>query len=107
MTQHRWAWTEIDLTAIQDNVGTLKALTQAGTLFMAVVKADGYGHGAVDVARAALAAGADRLGVATVDEGHRASGRGHTGPVQLLSEPPETTIREHPRARLDSHCHHA
>jgi len=94
VTQHRWAWTEIDLTAVQDNVRTLKALTKPGTLFMAVVKADGYGHGAVHVARAAVAAGADRLGVATLDEGIALRDAGITGPIQLLSEPPETTIRE-------------
>ena len=94
MTQHRWAWAEIDLSAIQDNVRTLKALTKPGTLFMAVVKADGYGHGALHVARAALAAGADRLGVATLDEGVELRDAGITGPIQLLSEPPETTIRE-------------
>ena len=53
---------EIDLAAVTANVRTLKAL--AGTATMAVVKADGYGHGAVPVARAALAGGADLLGVA-------------------------------------------
>jgi len=94
VTQHRWAWTEIDLTAIQDNVRALGALTRPGTLFMAVVKADGYGHGALHVARAALAAGADRLGVATVNEAMALRDAGVTGPIQLLSEPPETTIRE-------------
>ncbi len=96
MTQHRWAWTEIDLSAIQDNVRTLKALTKPGTLFMAVVKADGYGHGALHVARAALHAGADRLGVATLDEGIELREAGVTGPIQLLSEPPESAIRERP-----------
>jgi len=55
---------------------------------MAVVKADGYGHGASEVAQAALAAGADRLGVATVDEGVRLRKAGITAPVQILSEPP-------------------
>ncbi len=94
MTQHRWAWTEIDLSAIQHNVRTLKALTKPGTLFMAVVKADGYGHGALHVARAALSAGANRLGVATLDEAIALREAGITSPIQLLSEPPETAIRE-------------
>ncbi|NTU72171.1 MAG: alanine racemase [Coriobacteriia bacterium] len=94
MTQHRWAWVEIDLAAIQSNVRSLKGLTRPGTLFMAVVKADGYGHGALHVARAALAAGADRLGVATLDEALALRDAGITGPIQLLSEPPESTIRE-------------
>lgn len=94
MTQHRWAWAEIDLAAIQHNVRTLKALTRPGTAFMAVVKADGYGHGALLVARAAQSAGADRLGVATLDEGVALRDAGITGPIQLLSEPPESCIRE-------------
>jgi len=90
--QHRWAWTEIDLSAIERNVRTLKALTRPGTLFMAVVKADGYGHGALRVARTALSAGADRLGVATVHEAIQLRDAGISAPLQLLSEPPEASI---------------
>lgn len=48
----------IDLSAIAHNVGVLRQRSGAGVI--AVVKADGYGHGAVEVARAALAAGAIR-----------------------------------------------
>lgn len=92
MTVRRFAWVEIDRSAIGHNVRTLKALTRPGTLFMAVVKADGYGHGAVEVARAALGAGADRLGVATVDEALALRSAGITAPVHLLSEPPVTAI---------------
>ena len=91
MTERRWAWAEIDLSAIARNVATLKGLTRPGTLFMAVVKADGYGHGAVRVANAALAAGADRLGVATVGEALDLRAAGITAPIQLLSEPPEAS----------------
>ncbi|TLM79507.1 MAG: alanine racemase, partial [Actinobacteria bacterium] len=71
---------------------TLKALTAPGTLFMAVVKADGYGHGAVEVAKAALAAGADRLGVATVPEAVHLRDAGISAPIHVLSEPPDTTV---------------
>jgi alanine racemase len=92
MTEKRWAWAEVDLGAIAANVGTLKRRTAPGTLFMAVVKADGYGHGAVMVAQAALAAGADRLGVATVDEALELRRAGIAAPLQLLSEPPATTV---------------
>ena len=57
----------IDLGAVQANVAHLRSLI--GTRHtMAVVKANGYGHGAVPVARAALAGGADWLGVADIDE---------------------------------------
>lgn len=88
MAYERHAWVEIDLREIAANVRKLKALTAPGTLFMAVVKADAYGHGAVPVARAALGAGADRLGVATVEEALELRDAGINAPVQLLAEPP-------------------
>ncbi len=84
----RQAWAEIDLTAITHNVRTLKGLTKHGTLFMAVVKANGYGHGAVRVAEASLAAGADRLGVATVEEALQLVAAGVDAPIHILSEAP-------------------
>ena len=92
MTENRWAWAEIDLSAIRNNVANLKALTKSGTLFMAVVKADGYGHGAVEAARASLGGGADRLGVATIGEGLQLREAGISAPIMLLSEPPEAAI---------------
>ena len=92
MSNNRWAWTTIDTGAITRNVRTLKALTRTGTLFMAVVKADGYGHGAVHAARAALAGGADRLGVATIPEALALRAAGISTTIQLLSEPPATAI---------------
>jgi len=58
----------IDLAAVRANIVTLRSMLQPGAALMAVVKADGYGHGAVQVARAAVAAGADSLGVATLEE---------------------------------------
>jgi len=88
MPNPRGAWIEVDLSAVADNVRALKALTAPKTLFMAVVKADGYGHGAVEVARAALQAKADRLGIATIDEGAELRAAGLESPIHLLSEPP-------------------
>lgn len=63
---HR-AWARIDLAALRSNVAVLRARAPHSAV-MAVVKADAYGHGAVPCARAALAAGATWLGVATPDE---------------------------------------
>jgi alanine racemase len=65
----------IDRAAIRANVATLKAATPAE--LMAVVKADGYGHGLVESAQAAMAGGASWLGTATIDEALllRAAGR--------------------------------
>jgi len=55
---------------------------------MAVVKADGYGHGAVETARAAIQAGATRLGVALMEEGEELRAAGLDVPIHLLFEPP-------------------
>lgn len=92
MTEARWAWAEIDLSAVAHNVLALRSLTSTGTAFMAVVKADGYGHGAVEIARAAIAAGATHLGVATVREAVALREGGIGGPIHVLSEPPESTV---------------
>ncbi|HLN60416.1 MAG TPA: alanine racemase [Symbiobacteriaceae bacterium] len=64
----RPTWVEVDLDAIAHNVSELRRLAPDSQV-MAVVKADGYGHGAQAVARTALEAGATWLGVATVEEG--------------------------------------
>ncbi len=84
----RAAHVEVDLKAIAHNIRALKAMTAKGTLFMAVVKADAYGHGAVQVARTALTYGAERLGVATLQEALELREAGIHAPVHLLSEPP-------------------
>jgi alanine racemase len=70
----------VDLDAIAHNVRTLDAAAGSAGV-MAVVKADGYGHGAVATARAALGAGAVELGVATVDEALQLRTAGITAPV--------------------------
>ena len=83
----RPVWADIDLDALEHNVRALK--TQArGALLMAVVKANAYGHGAVDIARAALAAGADRLGVVCVDEGEELRRAGITAPILVMGHTP-------------------
>lgn len=92
MAYERWARTTIGLEDIAHNVRTLRGRTRRDTLFMAVVKADGYGHGAVQAALAALRGGADRLGVATVEEALELRAANITEPVQLLSEPPISAI---------------
>jgi alanine racemase len=72
----------VDLDAIRHNVALLADhAAHGGAQTMAVVKADGYGHGAVPVARAALAAGADWLGVCTTDEALQLRAAGITAPI--------------------------
>lgn len=79
----RPTWAEIDLNAIQHNVKALRQMA-GGAELMAVVKADGYGHGAVPVAQAALEAGATWLGVATLEEGVELRKAGLTAPILIL-----------------------
>jgi alanine racemase len=77
----------VDLGAIAHNVRVLREHAGAAQV-MAVVKADGYGHGATQVARTALAAGAAELGVATVDEALALRADGITAPVLAWLHPP-------------------
>ena len=81
------AYAEIDLRALSSNVRALKRMI-GDAKFMAVVKADAYGHGAVECARAARDAGADWLGVCFIDEALELRRAGIDGPILawLLSE---------------------
>lgn len=88
----------VDLDAVAGNVARLGEV--AGTEVCAVVKADGYGHGAVPVARAALAGGARWLAVALVEEGRRLRGAGVDAPTLLLAEPPPDAADSVVAARL-------
>ncbi len=83
---HRPVWAEIDLAAVRANVRAFDA-TVAPARVCAVVKADGYGHGAVAVGRAALDGGASVLAVALVEEGVQLRDAGIDAPVLVLSEP--------------------
>ncbi len=77
-------WAEIDLTAIAHNVRELRRITRPQARLMAVVKADGYGHGAEAVARTALANGADMLAVARIDEGVQLRRAGLDVPILVM-----------------------
>lgn len=78
----------VDLEALAHNVRVALRLAGAGCRVLAVVKADGYGHGAVRAARVALGAGAAKLAVATLAEARALRAAGVTAPVLLLAEPP-------------------
>jgi alanine racemase len=82
----RPSWIEVDLDAITHNVAEIGNAVAPATV-CAVVKADGYGHGDVPVAEAALDGGATWLAVALVEEGVRLREAGIRAPILLLSEP--------------------
>ena len=77
---HGRAEVVVDLAAVRRNVATLKAAV-GDVRMMTVVKADGYGHGMVEVARAAREGGADWLGVAVMEEALALRAAGDTGPI--------------------------
>ena len=93
MTEHRPVWAEVDLGAVRHNAGVLATLAGPAVL-CAVVKANGYGHGAVPVARAALEGGASWLAVALVEEGVELREAGIDAPLLVLSEPPHEGMEE-------------
>lgn len=82
--ERRRAWVEVEAWAISANARELKRAIGADCALMAVVKADGYGHGAVVVARAALEGGASCFGVATLGEGIQLRQAGIEAPVLVL-----------------------
>jgi len=81
-------WAEIDLKAIAHNVSQLRNICNPKAKLMAVVKADGYGHGAENVARASLSAGAESLGVARIDEAIALRKAAVDAPIQVLGYTP-------------------
>jgi len=89
----RSTWAEVDIAAMTANARELKRLAGRAHL-LAVVKADGYGHGSVPAARAALAGGASWLGVALVEEGEVLRRAGITAPVLVLSEPRRSAMEQ-------------
>lgn len=88
LTNHRPTWAEVSLSALTENYLTLKrhlaANNKAESPLMAVVKANAYGHGAVECARALAACGADWFGVALVEEGVELRQAGIAQPVFCL-----------------------
>jgi alanine racemase len=90
----------VDLAAIRHNVATLRA--RAGTAqLMTVVKADGYGHGMVPVARAARDAGADWIGAAVLEEALALRAAGDTGPIFCWLTTPGEPLEQAIAAGID------
>ena len=84
----RTAWLEVDLDRLAGNIAAIRAGLPPGVTVEVVVKADAYGHGAVPVAHAALAAGARGLCVATLDEALELRAAGIAGPIMVLFQVP-------------------
>ena len=78
------AWIELSGDAIRYNVRQIKSILKPNCKFMAVVKADGYGHDAVFVSENAIRGGANQLGVATLQEGIQLRSSGINAPILVL-----------------------
>lgn len=83
-THHRPTWAEIDLKAVRHNYKQVKKLSGKNTKVMAVVKANAYGHGTVEVSKVLQSLGVDYLGVATTDEAMRLRDHGIKSPILIL-----------------------
>lgn len=94
MSMRRGAWIEIDHAALGANVATLRARTAPEVALCGVVKANAYGHGALECARTILKAGAAMLAVITVDEAMELRIGGIDAPILLLHEPSAGRIAE-------------
>ena len=90
----RPTWVEVDLEAIAHNVQRIAGIVGPKVMVLAVLKADGYGHGAIRVARTALNNGARYLGVASINEGTALRRAGITAPILVLGYTPAWQARE-------------
>ncbi len=78
-------WAEVDLDRFGRNIAAIQAAVGHGCKILLVAKADAYGHGAVEISRAAMDAGVAMLGVATLHEGIELRAAGTTAPIVILS----------------------
>lgn len=89
MNVYRPAWLEISPANLQYNCETVRKLVGDNVKVCAVVKANGYGHGAIEVTKACLAGGADYLAVAMLSEAMELREAGFTCPILILGWTPE------------------
>ena len=87
-------WAEVDLDAIAHNIKEIRKITNPNAKIMAVVKADAYGHGFLEVAKTLLENGADRLAVAVLQEGKQLRSRGVTVPILILGASGEEAVED-------------
>lgn len=88
----RASWLEIDSSALRGNILAIRRLLRSETQLMGIVKGNGYGHGAVIVAKQALALGVNRFAVATVGEGVELRQAGITVPILVLGHTPLSAV---------------
>ena len=90
----RRTWAEIDLDALEHNYRRARTLTGPGVRYLGVVKADAYGHGAVQMGRKLESLGADYLAVSSLDEARELRHGGITMPILILGHTPPDMVPE-------------
>lgn len=85
-------WADISLDNLEYNYRSIRAHLPSGTRFLGVMKADAYGHGAVQVARTLQELGADYLAVSSIDEAMELRANGVTMPVLILGHTPKEQV---------------
>ena len=90
----RRTWAEIDLDALEHNYRRARTLTGPGVRYLGVVKADAYGHGAVQIGRKLESLGADYLAVSSLDEARELRHGGITMPILILGHTPPDMVPE-------------
>lgn len=88
------SWAEIDLDILASNTREIRRITAPGAEVMAIVKADAYGHGAIQTAKTFLENGATRLGVSMLDEGIELRRNGIDAPILLLGHTDPRRVSE-------------
>ncbi|MGB5824622.1 MAG: alanine racemase [Proteocatella sp.] len=94
-------WAEINLDNILHNYRSLKALTKEGTMSCAIIKANGYGHGSVELAKVLEADGCDYFGVATANEALELRNNGIKTPIMCLAYIEESLYGEFIEREMD------
>src|SRR6185436_8259349 len=87
-------WAEVDLDRFTRNIAAIQGAIGPGCAILLVVKADAYGHGAIEIARAAAEAGVTMLGVATLHEGIELRSAGISLPIVILSPSLRSEVEE-------------
>lgn len=90
----RRTWAEVDLDALTHNYRQARRMIGAGVRYLGVVKADAYGHGAVQVGRKLEALGADYLAVSSLDEARELRHGGISMPILILGHTPPEMVPE-------------
>jgi len=92
LQEYRRAWAEVHLENLIHNVRAIRKAIPAHTKLLAAVKADAYGHGAVETSKALLENGADSLGVALCEEGLKLRANQVRAPILVMSYTPEPLL---------------